>query len=317
MPPHARCSDNTEYAEGVAWKGAGMRNLVLSLWLFSIRYLLVPISGLGGSGPDELEKQGEEHMFSPLRNRFGIPGVIAVIALVFAMFGGAYAAQQSGRNHKKSKVIITKLNQIKPSVQSQLKGKAGPAGPAGPAGANGNAGAKGDTGAAGPQGPQGPQGKEGEEGSPWTAGGVLPEGSTETGSWEMVGTSPGTTTAISFPIPLAAELDPQHFDYLRKDQKAACEAESEPAKAECLAKLKVKEEHCPGTVASPDAANGYLCVYTGSGSVGPAELVSLKPSVEEFGSAFGASTTGAILIALDTVTPGTSGYFGGTWAVTD
>jgi len=35
-------------------------------------------------------------MLSPLRNRFGIPGVISVIALVFAMFGGAYAASNSG-----------------------------------------------------------------------------------------------------------------------------------------------------------------------------------------------------------------------------
>ena len=33
-------------------------------------------------------------MFSTLRTRFGIPGVISVIALVFAMFGGAYAASQ-------------------------------------------------------------------------------------------------------------------------------------------------------------------------------------------------------------------------------
>jgi hypothetical protein len=31
-------------------------------------------------------------MLSPLRNRFGIPGVISVIAFVFAMLGGAYAA---------------------------------------------------------------------------------------------------------------------------------------------------------------------------------------------------------------------------------
>jgi hypothetical protein len=31
-------------------------------------------------------------MFSTLRTRFGIPGVISVMALVFAMLGGAYAA---------------------------------------------------------------------------------------------------------------------------------------------------------------------------------------------------------------------------------
>ena len=31
-------------------------------------------------------------MLSMLQNRFGVPGVIAVIALVFAMVGGALAA---------------------------------------------------------------------------------------------------------------------------------------------------------------------------------------------------------------------------------
>ena len=32
-------------------------------------------------------------MFSLLRNRFGIPGVISVVVLVFAMSGGAFAAK--------------------------------------------------------------------------------------------------------------------------------------------------------------------------------------------------------------------------------
>ena len=39
-------------------------------------------------------------MFSPLRNRFGIPGAISVIALVFAMFGGAYAASDNSGGGK-------------------------------------------------------------------------------------------------------------------------------------------------------------------------------------------------------------------------
>src|SRR3954453_7338957 len=48
-----------------------------------------------------LTGQGEEiSMLSPLRNRFGIPGVISVIALVFAMFGGAYAATNGGDGAK-------------------------------------------------------------------------------------------------------------------------------------------------------------------------------------------------------------------------
>jgi hypothetical protein len=60
-------------------------------------------------------------MISRLRRHFGIPGTLAVLALVFAMFGGAYAAKKQG-------FIITKLSQIKPSVRNQLKGEQGPKG---------------------------------------------------------------------------------------------------------------------------------------------------------------------------------------------
>ena len=45
-------------------------------------------------------------MLSPLRNRFGIPGVISVIALVFAMFGGAYAATNSNDGGKATAISI-------------------------------------------------------------------------------------------------------------------------------------------------------------------------------------------------------------------
>ena len=103
-------------------------------------------------------------MFSTLRTRFGLPGVIATAALVFAMTGGAFAA----------KYLITSTKQIKPSVLKALKGNAGPAGapgaqgPQGPAGANG---AQGATGAAGPTGATGAKGT-----APCSAGNRYPEG---------------------------------------------------------------------------------------------------------------------------------------------
>jgi hypothetical protein len=85
-------------------------------------------------------------MLSPLRTRFGIPGVISVIALVFAMFGGAYAASNSSDGGK---------------ATASAKAKKGPRGPKG---------AKGDTGAQGPEGKQGPAGKDGSNGSPGSNG---------------------------------------------------------------------------------------------------------------------------------------------------
>ncbi|MGC1850832.1 MAG: hypothetical protein WA687_00160 [Solirubrobacterales bacterium] len=93
-------------------------------------------------------------MLSPLRNRFGIPGVISVIALVFAMFGGAYAASDNGNDGGKATA----------SAKKGPRGPRGPKGPAGPAGAQGPAGpagAKGDTGAAGANGQNGAPGKDG------------------------------------------------------------------------------------------------------------------------------------------------------------
>lgn len=161
-------------------------------------------------------------MASFMRNRLGIPGVIAVVALVFAMAGGAWAAKG---------VIITKLSQIKPSVQKQLKGATGPAGqpgpagpvgPAGPTGAKGAAGVagatgptglqglKGATGGTGPTGPEGvagATGPSGPEGSPWTVDGTLPSGEAETGAWKFARLPKGRYRRVhsanlnSFPSP--------------------------------------------------------------------------------------------------------------------
>jgi len=94
-----------------------------------------------------------------IRRHINITSLVAVIALVLAMSGGAYAA---------SKFLITSTKQISPKVLKSLKGgkgatgPAGLAGPAGPAGAAGpgSAGAAGPTGGTGPQGPQGPPGKK-------------------------------------------------------------------------------------------------------------------------------------------------------------
>ena len=133
-------------------------------------------------------------MFSTLRKRLHVSPttVIATLALVFAMTGGAYAA---------NKFLITSTKQISPKVLKALKGASGKNGAAGPAGPAGPAGA-GTAGAAGPQGPAGPagaaakgdngapgaEGKEGKEGKPGKDGTTgftefLPSGETETGTW--------------------------------------------------------------------------------------------------------------------------------------
>jgi hypothetical protein len=105
-------------------------------------------------------------MFSLLRNRFGIPGVISMIALVFAMLGGAYAANSSGGG----KATASAKGKPGPRGKTGKTGPAGPAGPAGPTGPAGANGAKGDAGAKGDKGDTGNNGAPGAPGAPGAAG---------------------------------------------------------------------------------------------------------------------------------------------------
>lgn len=167
-------------------------------------------------------------MLARFNKQFGTPGVIAVVALIFAMSGGALAAQDYvGRS----------------SSQSRQKPKRGPRGPQGIQGVQGPQGPPGR----GLQGPEGSAGQKGPEGSPWVAGGTLPSGKTESGTWiaAVLEVEPGKSeggTAISFGIRLLL-----------------------PPEVHLIAEGEEGNEHateCPGTVALPRAAKGNLCLYT-------------------------------------------------------
>lgn len=213
------------------------------------------------------------------RDRLGASGpglTVAVIALVFALVGGAFAA--SGGLTGKQKKEVTKI----------AKKFAGKPGATGPAGAQGSPGAKGDKGDPGIQGEKGKDGTSvvagtepkgancteggskftagatttfacnGKEGSPWTAGGVLPPEATETGTFSVQGSSDdagdasGLFTTISFIIPLKEALDADHIKIV-----------SFPFPAECENGAGTK-----GNVNNPIADPGYLCVYLGSDTIG-------------------------------------------------
>jgi hypothetical protein len=274
-------------------------------------------------------------MLSPLRNRFGIPGVISVIALVFAMFGGAYAATNS---EGESKATASAKGRPGPRGKPGKPGPAGPQGPAGPAGAQGPAGAKGDkgdsgnagadgksaetvsfTGSKGPIGGvtcpagglevksasattlvcNGKNGNNGAPGEPWTAGGTLPPGETETGTWAFGDIDAGKAAEpslpglirvpISFSIPLGAGLPESGVHYLAPGGGPTTE--------------------CPGSVGDPEAEPGNLCVY-GSGAENVLWVGIIKVEIE----ALGASTAGALIL----FTPSGDNANGfGTWAVSE
>jgi hypothetical protein len=245
-------------------------------------------------------------MLSAIRKRMRLTPstVIATLALVFAMTGGAYAAK---------KYLITSTKQISPSVLKALKGKAGPAGPAGtgtagaagPQGPGGAAGAKGENGVPGKEGPPGKNGTNGTNGAPGEEGPAGPEGVCSTSSCHLpsgvteTGTFEGTSSAakaiqlpISFPIPLPSSLGGGSANFVTKED----------------VKNKSYPEGCSGSAAKPEAAKGFLCVFGGfTGELVTNQFFSPGEPADLVG------TTGTIVNAE---TENAEELVVGTWAVT-
>lgn len=205
-------------------------------------------------------------MYSRLHNRLGTAGfAVAIVALVAAVAGTAFAA--TGLNGKQKKEV----KKIAKSVVKQ-----GPAGAAGAAGLNG---------AAGPQG------------APWTAGGTLPSGQTETGAWGMSFTAFSGAASISFPIPLAAPLDAQHVKKVNIGKSIPPECDNGSGE--------------PSSGANPEADPGFLCVYATHFDNG-GEIVGGQP-IDPTTFSTGAAKTGAGLLLES---PVESDLGMGTFAVT-
>jgi Collagen triple helix repeat (20 copies) len=152
----------------------------------------------------------------------------------------------------------------------------------------------------------------GKEGSPWTAGGTLPAGKTETGSWSIgsVAAIPEDPplavafTPISFTIPLAAPLASTNAHYIKAngEEKPALGPEKPPV--DCGIGIG------PGINAgNPKAKPGHLCIYAGleyeaTSSSGFIFNSSAGPGVDTAGASVGFSVSAKGAIAL------------GTWAVT-
>lgn len=192
-------------------------------------------------------------MISRIHSKLGTAGfIIAIVALVASLGGGAYAARQAGLNGKQKKQV-KKIAQTEAKKFSGVPGPAGPAGPAGAAGAAGPKGDKGDKGDTGDKGntgntgPAGPTGPEGPEGSPWVAGGTLPPGETETGVWALGPFAKTAFVPLSFNIPL--ESAPEwHFVNAEEEEQSG----EEPFHA---------VENCFGSASEPTAPEGSLCIY--------------------------------------------------------
>jgi hypothetical protein len=300
------------------------------------------------------------HPIRAIREPFGAAGlIIAMVALVAALGGSALAA--SGALTGKQKKEVEKIAK-KYAGKPGAPGAAGTNGTNGTNGKDGSNGSKGDKGDPGTNGTNGTNGVDGEsvtasvvppgageptceeeggaiyevggqetticngkEGSPWTDGGTLPVGGTETGTWAFngsgevkftaeVGGTPEEITvgdehafvSISFPIQLAAGL-------------SATECSTVPKPSTCQVHYQTEAEFnafCPGTSGAPAAASGNLCVYEGNlatGSLVNATFKSINKVGSENAGGEGANKVGALLI-FELTGPNARGN--GTWAVT-
>lgn len=244
------------------------------------------------------------------RKHFNATTAVAVVALVFAMAGGAYATK---------KYLITSTKQISPSVLKKLKGAHGVTGATGPAGAAGPQGPAGANGKDGLNGSNGSNGKDGVSVTAETAsasecktGGTkftsvsgashvcngtngqtgftetLPVGKSERGQWLIVAQSGAESayyfTTISFPIPLAAALPAANVHLIGVEEGAGEQKES-PA---------IASGECTGSWKSPGAGSKDLCVFTDpEGTVG--NLVATENLESE--NPGGAGVSGAALRA--------------------
>jgi hypothetical protein len=255
------------------------------------------------------------------RRHLSYANVVATLALFLAMSGGAaYAASRyliTSTRQIKPSVLASLQGRAGPAGLAGVagsRGVAGAAGPQGPAGANGADGVNGSglTGSEfkghkgsckeggveftaasgityacdGLEGEEGTPGKNGKEGSPWTAGGTLPSGSSETGVWFLHDKVPAgeffgsDAVAISFPIPLAKGIGASGVEYVGSGGNGGS---------------------CPGTVEEPKAGPGDLCVYQGAIEEEPAETETLiisrggiVPPGGTLGTVTGTGTSGAV-----------------------
>jgi hypothetical protein len=278
-----------------------------------------------------------------LKEPFGKAGLtVAILALVLAMVGGAYAAGALSGKQKKEVEKIAKKYAGKPGAAGAngtngTNGSPGTAGGAGAPGANGKSvviGTATTCGAAGGKtvevegsGVKNPicNGKQGEAGEPWTPNNTLPSGATETGTWSYSSLENGGNllVPISFPIKLPAtqcEIEPGPPPVfaeqgLCKDHVHFVEASGSPP------------AQCPGTTAEPAAEPGNLCIYykftlgieTSSGE--PVQFIVDPGTFNPFSPAtsLGAGTTGALLHfhnEANATEPTAPGFGEGTWALT-
>jgi hypothetical protein len=142
------------------------------------------------------------------RKHLSYANIVATLALLFAMSGGALAA---------NRYLINSTKQVNPKVLHKLTGHNGKPGAAGPQGAVGAAGKEGPAGKEGAPGHEGSAGKEGKEGPPGPATGSA--GGDLTGHYPSPTIAPGAVTAAKIGSLPAARVGFANSQGQPKEQK--------------------------------------------------------------------------------------------------
>jgi hypothetical protein len=151
-------------------------------------------------------------MLSTIKRRISYANVVATLALVFAMSGGALAATH---------YLINSTKQINPRVLKQLRGKSGrngTNGATGPAGAQGPPGNPGPPGTTGKEGPQGPGATETVMNLPASTSPTFSKVGTVGGTFTLEaecaenGATHGVTLKMTYTSPVAAQLMQTEFE---------------------------------------------------------------------------------------------------------
>ena len=287
-------------------------------------------------------------MFQRVRKQITPATVMAFVALVFAVTGGAFAATGGSGSNGGSPAKATASVTVAHAAKAKAKTKAGPRGPAGPKGATGATGATGPAGAAGPTGPAGGTGPQGGPGTNGTNGengkpgeSVTSEtlaagkgGCTDGGSKFTVGGKetkacngqtgftetlpPGKTETGTYslgvqgsggsPIHYVSLSFPIPLKYEKKGSEAAKPVISESGVH--YAAFNATVSGCPGSNSEPKAEEGNLCIYEDASGTDEVEFF-----YADFPGAggFGVGPAGTILV-FDAKGESSSAY--GTWAVT-
>jgi len=223
-------------------------------------------------------------MLSRVHNKLGTAGlIVAVVALIAALGGAAFAAS--------GKLTSTEKKEVKKIAKKVAK--PGPKGDTGAKGDQGPKGEKGDPGAKGEQGPKGDPGNLGEKGEAGMCSEENPDctlapGGMLTGLYSVAaGKEESDRAQISFPVrvsPAPVALYPVQgatktlgvelknpgegsFTGISPDSSVSLYAvpgvfpENTQQEEEAG---EAYEEACPGSFDQPEAASGILCIYPGT-----------------------------------------------------